>query len=225
MGKKQAFTRRVIQSTETVQPVRKPKLAREETCKYLEIEEIKRLFSVIESKRDRAIFRVAYHRGLRAHEVGLLQRSDFRERDGILKVRRGKGSISREHTLCDEELRALRAWLKERGTFPGPLFPSRQRKRTAPVKRSDSEPLQMGITRIRLDQLMKGYCAIAGIERSKAHMHSLKHSCGTHLAERGATAAEIQDWLGHRDSGSTDIYMHFSRRRRAAVVDRHRDWS
>jgi site-specific recombinase XerD len=71
---------------------------------------------------------------------------------------------------------------------------------------------------------MKGYCKLAGIERSKAHMHSLKHSCGTHLAERGASAAEIQDWLGHRDSGSTDIYMHFSRRRRSEVVERHRDW-
>jgi integrase/recombinase XerD len=67
---------------------------------------------------------------------------------------------------------------------------------------------------------MKLYCRRAGIPREKAHMHALKHSCGTHLAERGASAAEIQDWLGHRDSGSTDIYLHFSRRRRSAVVDR-----
>lgn len=211
MGKKRAFPGRVIQSTESVQLKRKPKQAREETFKYLEIEEIRELFSVIKSKRDRAIFRVSYHRGLRAHEVGLLQMSDFRERDGVLFVRRGKGSISREHSLCDEELRSLRAWLKERGTYPGPLFPSRQGRK--------------GITRIRLDQLMKEYSRLAGIPREKAHMHALKHSCGTHLAERGASAAEIQDWLGHRDSGSTDIYMHFSRRRRSAVVDRHRDWT
>jgi hypothetical protein len=32
---------------------------------------------------------------------------------------------------------------------------------------------------------MKEYCAKAGIRREKAHMHALKHSCGTHLAERG----------------------------------------
>jgi len=217
MGKKTAFSRRVSQSAESVQPAKRAKPPREETYKYLEIEEIRALFSVIESKRDRAIFRVAYHRGLRAHEVGLLQRSDFRERDGVLRVYRGKGSITREHSLCVEELRALRAWLKERGTYPGPLFPSRQRN-------FDEEGRPLGITRIRLDQLMKTYCRLAGIPREKAHMHSLKHSCGTHLAERGASAAEIQDWLGHRDSGSTDIYMHFSRRRRAAVVDRHRDW-
>ncbi|MGG7380887.1 tyrosine-type recombinase/integrase, partial [Escherichia coli] len=79
-------------------------------------------------------------------------------------------------------MRTLRAWLKERGTFPGPLFPSRQGSK--------------GISRIRLDQLMKKYCKLAGIPKDKAHMHALKHSAGTHLAERGASAAEIQDWLG-----------------------------
>jgi site-specific recombinase XerD len=48
-------------------------------------------------------------------------------------------------------------------------------------------------------------------------MHTLKHSCGTHLAEGGCSAQEIQDWLGHRDSKSTDIYMHFSPGRRKAT--------
>jgi integrase len=217
MGKKGAFSSRVIQSAESVKLVRPSRTERSEVYKYLETEEIARLFSVIKSKRDRAIFRLAYHRGLRAHEVGLLQLSDFRDRDGVLFVRRGKGSISREHSLCDEELRSLRSWLKERGTYPGPLFRSRQRN-------YDENGREIGITRIRLDQLMKKYCKLAGISKDKAHMHSLKHSCGTHLAERGASAAEIQDWLGHRDSGSTDIYMHFSRRRRAAVVEAHRNW-
>jgi type 1 fimbriae regulatory protein FimB/type 1 fimbriae regulatory protein FimE len=177
---------------------------------YLEAREIARLFAVIKSKRDRAIFRLAYHRGLRAHEIGVIKYSDFRDRDGILFVYRGKGSIPRDHTLTDEELRALRFWIKERGTAPGPMFPSRQGRK--------------GISRRRLDQLMKDYCALAGIHSSKAHMHALKHSCGTHLAERGATAAEIQDWLGHRDSGSTDIYMHFSRVRRAELAERFKDW-
>ena len=38
-----------------------------------EEEEIERLFSAIDSIRDRAIFRMACHAGLRASEVGLLQ--------------------------------------------------------------------------------------------------------------------------------------------------------
>lgn len=210
MGKIGTFSKRAIQSPRTEQLAQKRVQKRDESFKYLEIQEIKRLFSVIKSKRDRAIFRVSYHRGLRAHEVGLLQMSDFNSRDGVLYVRRGKGSICRQHSLCDEELRCLRAWVKERGTQPGPLFPSRQGSK--------------GITRVRLDQLMKEYCRLAGIAPDKAHMHALKHSCGTHLAERGESAAAIQHWLGHRDSGSTEIYLHFSARRRDELVERHRDW-
>jgi integrase len=230
MGKKQRFSAQVEQSPRSVQLDSRRNSKREESFKYLEIEEIKRLFSVIKSKRDRAIFRVSYHRGLRAHEVGLLQMRDFKDRDGVLYVRRGKGSISRQHSLCDEELRCLRAWVKERGTNPGPLFPSRQKRRSSsPLKRSpaddpDAARLTLGIGRVRLDQLMKRYCRLARIAPDKAHMHALKHSCGTHLAERGESAAAIQHWLGHRDSSSTEIYLHFSARRRDELVERHRDW-
>jgi len=182
-----------------------------EDSMYLQPEEIAAFFRAISSKRDRAIFRLVYHRGLRAHEPGLIQYSDFRDRDGVLYVRRGKGSISREHSLIREELLALRAWTKERGTMPGAMFPSRQGLR--------------GITRTRLDQIMKSYCRAAGIRADKAHMHALKHSCGTHLRERGNSADAIQDWLGHRDSKSTDIYMHFSRRRREESTEKNRDWT
>lgn len=210
IGKNRAVFGRAAQSADSEKPAKRRAPARRSDDKYLQPEEIVALFKVIKEKRDKAIFRLAYHRGLRAHEVGLLMLSDFRDRDGVLFVHRGKGSISREYSLVDEELRCLRAWLKERGTYPGPLFPSRQGRK--------------GITRRRLDQLMKEYCALAEIPAEKAHMHSLKHSCGTHLAERGLAADEIQDWLGHRDIGSTNIYMHFSRRRRSAIAEKHRDW-
>jgi integrase len=206
MGKFGPVSARVVRSTETVQPAKRPKSDRLEETKYLEQKEIDALFRVIKTRRDKAIFRLAYHHGLRAHEIGLIQISDYRDRDGVLFIRRGKGSVSREHSL-----RSLRAYLKaDRGAAPGPMFPSRQGKR--------------GITRTRLDQLMKEYCKLAKISPAKAHMHALKHSCGTHLAERGASAEEIQDWLGHRDSGSTQIYLHFSKRRRTEMAERHRDW-
>lgn len=220
IGKKRRFLAPVQQSTETVElkapgPA-KPKKKRYqrtelEDSMYLQPEETVALFKAIESRRDRAIFRLTYHHGLRAHEVGLLQFSDYRDRDGLLYIRRGKGSVSREHRLIPEELKALRAWLKDRGSMPGPLFPSRQGNK--------------GISRFQLDVLMKKYCALAGIRKEKAHMHALKHSCGTHLAERGNQPDAIQDWLGHRDSQSTAIYMHFSKRRREESVEKNRDWS
>jgi integrase len=174
---------------------------------YLEIDEMRALFRVITSKRDRAIWAVAYHRGLRAHEIGLLKLSDF-QRDRLF-VRRGKGSISQEYSLTAEELHALKIWLRERGQAPGPLFPSRNHR---------------PISRRRLDALMKRYCEAAGLRKEKSHMHALKHSAGTHLADRGESAQDIQDALGHRRISSTNIYLHYSRKRREAMAERQKHW-
>ena len=83
-----------------------PRPRRKSVPKYLSQQEIASFFGVIEDLRDRALFRVIYHRGLRAHEPARLQLSDFREREGRLRVTRGKGSAPGEYRLCDEELRS-----------------------------------------------------------------------------------------------------------------------
>jgi hypothetical protein len=70
----------------------------------------------------------------------------------------------------------------ERGTAPGPLFGSRQGR--------------LGISRFRLDQLMKEYCDAAGIRKEKAHMQVLKNSCHTDLAEGGNAADTMRDSVG-----------------------------
>jgi integrase/recombinase XerD len=138
---------------------------------YLTEKEIDDLFRVIKSPRDRALFRVAYHRGLRASEVGILKLSDYRPApvQGRLYVHRLKGSISREYLITEIETAALKTWLRIRGPIPGPLFVSRNHR---------------AISSRRLDHLMKRYCARAGIAAEKAHMHAPKHSCGTHLVDR-----------------------------------------
>lgn len=227
-AKKQAKTPRVSQNAQTDSPKKRrkqtpsprrapPRIRRAYSQNpdnsYLTLAEKEALFRVISSPRDRAIFRLVYHRGLRSSEPGLLQLSDWNEVDGLLHVRRGKNSISRDHRLVTEEAKALRAWIRIRGRDPGPLFPSRQHRAGG-----------LGIHRNQLDRLFRRYCADAGIRPEKAHMHALKHSCGTHLAERGNSADEIQDWLGHRAAKSTQVYMHFSDRRRAAAWERNRDW-
>ena len=46
---------------------------------FLTQEEVQRLFDAIKNKRDRAIFAVASRHGLRASEVGMLQRTVLQE--------------------------------------------------------------------------------------------------------------------------------------------------
>jgi site-specific recombinase XerD len=176
----------------------------------LTAEEITVFFKAITDLRDRALFRVIYHRGLRAHEPGRLRLTDFQNREGKLHVTRGKGSAGGQFRLVDEELRALRAYIRyKRGTAPGPLFLSRNGR---------------ALGRWQIWSLMRRYCATAGIDPAKAHPHALKHSCGTHLAELGEDLLDIQDHLGHRNIANTKRYVEITSKRRDATAERLRDW-
>jgi site-specific recombinase XerD len=192
-----------------------PKLTRALTkrnIKYLTEEELTRLFAVIESPRDRAIFRLAYHRGLRASEVGLLQVADYRADRGRLYVHRlkcGAVDTSGEYILTDAEVKALRSWLKDRGNEAGPIFLSRN---------------GLAISRKMLDVLMKDYCEAAKIHVDKAHFHALRHSCATGLLERGEDIADVQDHLGHANIANTAIYAKITNKRRDGSGKRLKNW-
>jgi integrase/recombinase XerD len=181
---------------------------------YLTVPEQQRLFKAIESVRDRAMFRVLYHHGLRGGEIGKLQMSDYRAGSRLdldrLYIHRLKGSISGECTMITAAALALRAWIRQRGYRPGPLFPSRQ-----------GTP----ITRRRLGQLMEKYCLAAGIPREKSHPHVLKHSCATHLvSDKKESIMDVQKHLGHADIKSTMIYADLTGEANEARAKRLRDW-
>ena len=148
------------------------------------------LLRVIKSPRDKALFTIAYWRGLRASEAGRLRLSDFDAKKGRLHVKRVKGSLDGSFLLSPPELRALRAWLSERGDQAGPLFLSREKR---------------GIDRRTVYVLYQRYCREAGIPRDLWHPHCLKHSIATHLIGKLGTA-KTQVWLGHKDVKSTMVY-------------------
>jgi integrase len=66
---------------------------------FLTQEEVRRLFAVITGKRDRALFQLAYHHGLRASEVSLLQRDDVHAKQGRIYIPRVKGSLAKTYPL------------------------------------------------------------------------------------------------------------------------------
>ena len=159
--------------------------------KYLTEAEVTSLLRVIKSPRDKALFTIAYWRGLRASEAGRLRLSDFDAKKGRLHVKRVKGSLDGSFLLSPPELRALRAWLAVRGDAAGPLFTSRQQGR--------------GLDRRMVYVLYRGYCKEAGIPRDLWHPHCLKHSIATHLIGK-LGVAKTQAWLGHKDIKSTMVY-------------------
>ena len=194
-------------------PPAKAHKPRSATIKYLTRYETIAFFETLDEAkapaRDIAIFRLAYHRGLRASEIGKLQLTDVRIEEARLQVTRLKGSNSFDYPLSKIEVKALRSYLRVRGNKPGPLFLSRNGN---------------GISRVRLHELMHHYSELAGIPPAKSHMHVWKHSCGTHLAEDGADLLDIKDHLGHRNVQNTMIYVEITSKRREAFGDRLKDW-
>ena len=195
----------------TAEPAKQKKRRRRQArrVRHLTEEEVGRLFKVITSPRDRALFRLAYHAGLRASEVGLLEMRDYQARTDRIYIHRLKGSNSGEHHMCREEAKAFKAWLKVRGKEPGVIFQSNQRR---------------PITRQMLDLLMKKYGAAAGLPEDLRHMHTLKHTCATHLMDRGFNVEQVQDWIGHANIQNTMIYAKITNGRRAEMAGQLADW-
>ena len=90
--------------------------------KYLTEEELKRFFAVVKSVRDRAIFTLAYWRGLRASEIGRIPWSDWDQKKRLIWITRLKGSDSGEYPLSPAETKALIAWREIRGNEAGPML-------------------------------------------------------------------------------------------------------
>lgn len=209
----------VVHSNETGQLSKPRKIRRfrqrPDQLKYLSDQQIAAFFTALEKAdlaskiRDRALFRVIYHRGLRACEPGLLMFADFDQKEGTLRVTRRKGSLSGTYGLVDVEARALRGWIKKRGSAAGPLFGTRNHR---PVSRR------------MVHHLFRYYAERAGIPSELAHPHALKHSCGTHLLSLVNDLHLVKDHLGHVSVQSTEIYAQVQGKKRDEVRDRIKGW-
>jgi integrase len=93
---------------------------------YLTQREVRRLFSVIRSPRDRALFLTIYLYGLRVSEACLLQREDIDFERRRIRVWRVKGGNSGEKPLFRKLVQALKSYLRTRTDDNAALFVGRQ---------------------------------------------------------------------------------------------------
>lgn len=166
-----------------------------DTIKYLTPDELKRLIAAIDTKRDKAIFLIAYRHGLRATEVGMLRITDFNPTRQELMIHRVKGSISGMHPMEADEVRILKSYLKQRDLDSPVLFPSNR---------------NLPISRIMLHKLMGTYGTKAKLPADRRHFHVLRHTAGVHLYEKTRDIRFVQRWLGHSKIENTVIYTHLS---------------
>jgi Phage integrase family len=174
--------------------------ARRQTV-YLSKAEVERFFNAIprENARDSLLFEMIYRYGLRRREAGLIRLDHLSERIWISRL---KGGVPGEYPIHPRTRRLLWAYLGERGRDDRPyLFVTRQ-SATRPISPST------------IYALFRRYAEAAAIPRERQHPHALRHSIATHLLDAGWDIADVQDWLGHADIASTQVYAMVTNKRR-----------
>jgi site-specific recombinase XerD len=165
--------------------------------RYLRDEDVPKLFDVISSKRDRAMFILMLRCGLRVEEVAKLTSAALDLPRSQLFVYEGKGTKDRVVYLSNDAYKILVQYLKARP-------PSRAKKVFLIEKgRFRGKPINVR----GIQHRMQHYAQKAGL---KASCHQLRHTMATQLLNADADLVTIQDLLGHTRIKTTQRYCRVS---------------
>src|ERR671933_266102 len=152
--------------------------------------------------RDYAVLQVFLQTGIRVSELASLRLEDLDLIKPAITVR-GKGNQQREITLEKKGIHALKSYLAIR---PDSLS-------TRVFLNYQGEPIsERGIRK-----LVVKYRKAAGITK-KASCHTLRHTFATYKAEKGVSAYQLQQWLGHANLNTTQIYVHLGKQNARKIM-------
>jgi site-specific recombinase XerD len=161
--------------------------------RYLQDEEVARLFSVVTKRRDRAMFTLMLRCGLRVEEVAGLTLSALDLRRRRLIVHNGKGGKDRVVYISDDAFFALKQYLQMR--------PRTKAKKIFLVEKGTFKG--KGISVRGIQKRMEYY---AKKTRLKISCHHLRHTMATQMLNADAELSTIQDLLGHNWITTTQRY-------------------
>jgi integrase/recombinase XerD len=153
--------------------------------------------------RDRAILETFYAGGLRVSETIGIKLEDLKLDLGYVLVR-GKGDKERVVPLGMPAVHALREYLAQGRE----VLAKRKVSPLVFVGRGGRKISRQWVWRMVRD-------ASAGLGHH-ASPHMLRHSCASHMVEKGADLRTVQTILGHADISTTQLYTHLA-------LDRLRD--
>jgi site-specific recombinase XerD len=199
-------------------PVEKVKLSREKTeraIKFLNLDQIKKILQAPDTLtkiglRDKAILETLFSTGLRVGELVSLNREQIKitpQTQDLEIVIIGKGGKPRPIYFSKRAIKWLKKYLqirkdKEKALFinyKGPKNNSRLSSRS-------------------IENIVKKYAILAGIP-SFTTPHVIRHSFATDLLMQGVDLREIQEFLGHKNIATTQIYAHVTSKK---LRDLHR---
>jgi len=162
--------------------------------------------------RDRAIVETLYATGVRISELVGLDRRDLDLDDGLIRVL-GKGSKERIVPVGRSARDALGVYLAQ--GRPQLVRPNRSA--------GDGEAVVLNVRGGRLSRQSCWKIVRTAGERAgltgRLSPHVLRHSCATHMLERGADIRVVQELLGHASISTTQVYTKVSPERLRAVYE------
>jgi site-specific recombinase XerD len=191
---------------------------KEKTVKFLTLDQIEKLLLApnIETNdglRDRAILESLFSTGLRIAELVALNKEQFKalsdKKDLELGII-GKGKHPRTVYFSERALDWVKKYLKTRDDDDKALF-IHYRARNASEGR---------LTPRSIERLVKKYATLGNIPFFTTP-HTLRHSYATDLLGQGVDLRTIQEFLGHKNIATTQIYTHVTNKR---LRDVHRQF-
>jgi len=190
----------------------------DKTVKFLNLEQIEKLLSAAEPKnastiRDRTILESLFSTELRIVELVSLNAEQFANiRDkkdfeiGII----GKGGNPRTVYFSNRALEWIKKYLSIRDSKEKALFLNFRAKDKSGKR----------LTARTIERIVKKYAIMAGVPVFTTP-HTLRHSYATDLLTQGVDLRTIQEFLGHKNIATTQIYTHVTNKR---LRDIHRQF-
>jgi len=190
-------------------PAEKIKLIRlksERAIKFLTLEQIEKLLLAPDDStktgiRDRAILETLFSTGLRVRELVSLDRNQIKIKPDTKELEisvTGKGGRIRTVYFSERAIEALRNYLKTRDDKEKALFISYKGPKS--IAR---------LTTRSIENIIKKYCVLAGVPITTTP-HTLRHSFATDLLSQGVDLRTVQEFLGHKNISTTQIYTHIT---------------
>lgn len=187
--------------------IKLPKEKGEKILHFLNLEQLEKLFNVPDISttiglRDRSILETLFSTGLRVAELANLSREQVKIKNTTKDLEisiMGKGNRPRTVYLSERAINCLRKYLETRKDNNKALFINYKGK---------SPTNQLGIRSI--ERIVKRCAILAGLPIITT-VHTLRHSFATDLLTKGVDLRTVQEFLGHKNIATTQIYTHITK--------------
>lgn len=191
--------------------IKLPKEHREKQIKFLDLDQLKKLLAAPDNKmlsglRDRAILETLFSTGLRVAELVALDRKHLegaKNKEDFEMSVTGKGGYPRTIYFSRRALDAIKKYLGERGEDDEVALFVRLKGPTSDSRRLTTRTVEL---------VVQKYAKQSGIPLL-ATPHTLRHSFATDLLNQGVDLRNVQEFLGHRNIATTQVYTHVTNKR------------